>query len=320
MSQYLPFLMDQIFGRPHAVSVSTANMICAALSGRMDIRSLQNEFDRMDARAMADLAEMGRVQAVDRNAAASELPSHETARRELDFFEGAPPYRLTSSGIAIIPVKGVLKRTWGIGPFSGATGYDGIFTQMAHAEENPLVKAMWFDINSGGGAVDGLFDLTDAIYTNSARFGGKPKYGMAADYAASAAYAILAACDRAFTPELGMVGSIGCVMLHAEYSEALKEEGINVTIFRSRDRKARGGPMEKLDETEITELQEMCQDADRVFARQVGIYRPRLTENVLSQMDGRVYTGERALATGLIDDVLPEPLAWVELERLIARS
>lgn len=319
MSQYLPFLMDQIFSRPHALAPSTANMIVAALSGRMDFRSLQSEFDRMDARALSDLAEMGRVQATERQAAEKDMPSLAPAQRELDWFDGAPPYRLTESGIAILPVKGVLKRSWGIGPFSGATGYDGLWTQLMHAEENASVKAIWFDINSGGGTVDGLFDLTDTIYTNSARFGGKPKYAMAADFCASAAYAIAAACDKVFTPELGMVGSIGCVILHAEFSEQLKEDGVNVTLFRSRDRKARGGPLEKLDQTEIDELQESCEEADAVFARQVGIYRPALTEKVISDLDGRLYTGERALATGLIDAVMSEPVAWMELEREIAQ-
>lgn len=318
MSQHLPFVMEQIYDRPHAIAAPKAQMIVAALSGRLDVRSLMSEFGEIDARGMADLADMGRVEVLDRQAADKDRPSLAGAQAEMKYFDGEP-YRLTPSGIAIIPVKGTLKRSWGIGPFSGATGYDGIWTQMLHAEENEAVRAVWFDINSGGGTTDGLFDLTDAIFTNSARFGGKPKVAMCADYSASAAYAIAAACDHVYTPELGMVGSIGCLIVHAELTGAMEQEGMNVTIFRSRDRKARGGMLEKLDPKTAAKLQEMVDEADAVFARKVGIYRPQLTEKVVSELDGDVYTGREALATGLIDEVKSEPEAWMELERQIAR-
>lgn len=318
MSQYLPFVMQQLFDRPHALAVPQADMIVAALSGRMDIRSLETMCGTVDQRGLIDLAAMGRVEADQREMKDNERPSQAVARREANSM--GVPYDLTSSGIAIIPVKGVLKRSWGVGPYSGATGYDGIFQQIMHAEDNDDVRAMWFDINSGGGTTDGLFDLSDAIYSNSARHGGKKKVAMCADYAASAAYCIAAACDEVYTPELGIVGSIGCVMMHAEYTGALEKEGINVTIIRSRSGKARGGPSEVLDAQTLKEFQEMCDEADAVFARQVGIYRPSVTEKVVSDLDGRVYTGGRALATGLIDRVMSEPAAWAELERSIARS
>ena len=317
MAQYLPFVLQQLCGRPHALSEDMGNMIVAALSGRMDIRSLVTESETYDARSMRDLAEMGRVSAIE--AADKDRPSLAAAQSELRYFEDQP-YRLTPSGIAIVPVKGVLKRSWGIGPFSGATGYDGIMTQVLHAEENDAVKAMWFDGNSGGGTTDGLFDLTDTIYSTSARFGGKPKVFFAGDYAASAAYAIAAACDEVYTPELGMVGSIGTIMIHAEVSRMLENEGIAVTMIRSRDRKARGGPNEVLDAETLREFQEICDEADAVFTRAVGRYRPALTENVVSEMAGRVYTGNRALAAGLINGVKSEPVAWMELEQRIAQS
>lgn len=315
MAQHLPFVMQQLFNRPHAMSTGTADMIVAALSGRLDIRSLATESDTFDRRGLEDLAAMGRQMADNRKAEEGEAPPSVDCEDE---YYGDTPYRMTETGVAIIPVKGVLKRTWGVGPYSGATGYDGIWTQMLHAYDNPLVKACWFDINSGGGAIDGLFDLTDGIFQMSKRNGGKPCYAMAADFAASAAYAIAAACDHVVTPRLGMVGSIGCLIIHAEFSKMLVEDGVNVTVFRSRDRKARGLEVEALDAEAIKEFQESCDEADAVFAETLGVYRKALTKNVIGEMDGRVYTGARALATGLVDDVLSEPEAWMKMEREIA--
>ncbi len=211
-----------------------------------------------------------------------------------------------------------MKRTWGIGPYSGATGYDGIMTQALHAFDNAKVKATWFNINSGGGAVDGLFDLTDGIHEMSARSGGKPTYAMCADSALSAAYAIAAACDTVMVPQLGMAGSIGCVIMHAEFSAALKENGVNVNIIRSRDRKCRGSEMEAIDAETIAEFQAMVDEADEVFTEAVCRYRPMMTKKTISEMDGRVYTGRTALATGLVDHILSEPEAWMMMERQIA--
>lgn len=315
MAQYLPFVMQQLFGRPHALSVATADMIVAALSGRLDIRSLVSETDTRDRRGLEDLAEMGRMLADERRSVDADADDRPGVA---EGWYGERPYRLTESGAAIVPVQGVLKRSWGVGPYSGATGYDGIWTQMLHAYDDKAVKAIWVDINSGGGTVDGLFDLTDGIHQMSQRFGGKPIYAMCADAALSAAYAIAAACDKVFVPRLGMAGSIGCVIMHAEFSKMLEEDGVKVTVFRSRSRKARGGPLEALDATEIKELQEMVEEADAVFAEAVTRYRPQVTKNAISEMDGRVYTGTRALATGLVDSIDSEPEAWMKMEREIA--
>lgn len=316
MAQHLPFVMQQLFNRPHALSVGTADMIVAALSGRLDIKALASESDVLDRRALEDLASMGRRTADERTAQDKDRPG---VAGDNEWW-GETPYRLTETGVALIPVKGVLKRTWGVGPYSGATGYDGIWTQILHAYDNPLVKAMWFDINSGGGAVDGMFDLTDGIYQMSERFGGKPIYAMCADYAASAAYAIAAACDTVMVPRLGQVGSIGCVIMHAEFSKMLEEDGINVNIIRSRSRKARGSEIEALDQQTLDEFQEMVDECDEVFTEAVVRYRGenRITKNAIGEMDGRVYSGPRALATGLVDYVLSEPEAWMMMEQQIA--
>lgn len=316
MAQYLPFVMQQLFNRPHLMDDSTSQMIVAALSGRLDIKSIATQCETLDRRAMEDLAAMGRRQADLRNAKDSDRPGIASD----DEWYGDAPYRLTESGVAIIPVKGVLKRSWGVGPYSGATGYDGIWTQVLHAYDNPLVKALWFDINSGGGAVDGCFDLTDGIYQMSARFGGKPSYAMCADFAASAAYAIASACDKVIVPQLGQVGSIGCVIMHCEYSQMLEEEGVNVSIVRSRSRKARGSEFEAIDDQLLAEFQEMVDEVDEVFTDAVVRYRGanRITKNAIGEMDGRVYSGNRALATGLVDYVMSEPEAWMMMEREIA--
>jgi len=313
-SQHLPFLMGEVFDRPHLITPAHGAMIAAVLSGRMDIRALATEFETVDSRGMEDLAEMGRLEARARRDKVDGGHSG-VARKESDSL----PYELTASGIAILPVQGTLRRTWGVGPYSGATGYDGLWTQLLHAIANDDVKAIWMNHNSPGGAVDGLFDLADAIYANSARNGGKPIWGMAADYSASASYALLAACDKCFVPQLGRVGSIGALIMHAEMTGALEEEGVKVTIFRSKSGKARGGPFEALDDETAEKLQAMVDEVDAVFVDRVAMYRG-ISKKAVHETNADVYSGPRALATGLVNDVLSEPEAWMKLERKIARK
>ena len=311
ISQHLPFVMGEVFNRPHFVTEAHAAMIAAALSGRLDIRSLATGFDVIDERGMEDLADMGRLEA---RARKEKISAHAGVAKTSS---SRIPYELTESGIAILPVQGTLRRTWGIGPYSGATGYDGLWAQLMHAVANDAVKGIWLSINSPGGTVDGLFDLTDAIYSNSARFGGKPIWAMAADQACSAAYAIAAAADKVFVPQLGITGSIGCVIMHAEVTQALEEQGVNVTIFRSKERKARGGMMEALDEATTEKFQSLVDEADAVFVDRVARYRG-LSKKSVHETAGDVYTGSRALATGLVSAVLSEPEAWMKMERKIA--
>src|SRR3546814_6976011 len=63
VSQHLPFVMGEVFNRPHLISEAHAAMIAAVLSGKMNITSLSGEFGSMDDRGMSDLAEMGRMEA-----------------------------------------------------------------------------------------------------------------------------------------------------------------------------------------------------------------------------------------------------------------
>lgn len=313
VSQYLPFVMGEVFNRPHLISESHAAMIAAVLAGKMNIQSLASDFDNVDARGLEDMAEMGRAEARARKGSGS---WHTGAAR---FDSRYLPYDLTDSGIAILPVQGTLRRSWGVGPYSGATGYDGLWTQLLHAVDNDDVRAIWMPHNSGGGTTDGLFDLTDAIYNNSARFGGKPIWAMAADSALSASYAIAAAADKVFTPQLGHTGSIGAVIIHAEMSKALEEEGINVTIFRSKAGKMRGNSLEALDDATIDLFQGLVDEVDEVFVDRVARYRG-VAKKAVHETNASIYTGRRALAAGLVSEILSEPEAWMKLERKIARK
>jgi capsid assembly protease len=303
VSSYLPLTMQTLYNAPLAMHDSMGTMLAAVATGRLHAHALvrgRGELGEADGeRVLAGIA-------------GSSIAAGPTYR----------PYELTDSGIAIIRVTGMLVRTadiWDI-IFGGVTPYERIWTQLLAAQEDPQCRGIFIVINSFGGIVDGLFDLTDGIAALSARNGGKPIFGMAADFAYSAAYALLAACDNCYVPETGGVGSAAIILVSLDLTEAMKMDGVAANIFRSLERKAIGiDGLESLDEEAKQHLQNKVEMIGKVMTRKLASYRPQLTQNAISAMRGLDYTGNEAKAIGLVTDVLSEPQALAKLERRIAR-
>lgn len=326
MATHLPLVMQNLFNRPIAISERHAQMIVAALAGRLDIAGLTSGTATFDRAALSDMAARGRQEArlepMLRAAKMDPGPDGPMIVPKDEWSYSAwvrgTPYPVSASGIAIIDVLGTLTRTWGCDPYSGSTGYDGIWTKLAYAMDDPAVKGIWLRINSGGGAVDGLYDLAHAIWQCSKRNGGKPIWGFAGDYAYSAAYALGMACDRLIAPALGGVGSIGTLAIFIDYTAMMEAEGIKATIFRAPDRKAIGvGGLEALDNPEMTKIQAMIEEATEYFQDRAALYRG-VSKSAISETRGNDYTATQAKAIGLIDGILREQDAWSEFERAIA--
>lgn len=326
MATHLPLVMQNLFNRPIAMSGRHAEMIVAALAGRLDIAALTSNTVTFDRAALNDMAARGRSEARrEATLQATRMASNPDGPMivpkdewgDAAFFRGTP-YPLSKSGIAIIDVLGTLTRTWGCDPYSGSTGYDGIWTKLAYAMDDPAVKGIWLRINSGGGAVDGLYDLVDAVWQCSQRNGGKPIWAFAGDFAYSAAYALAMPCDRVFAPAMGGVGAIGTLAIFIDYTKMMEDEGIKATIFRAPDRKAIGvGGLEALDSPKIDKIQAMIEEATAYFQERAALYRG-VSKSTISETRGNDYTATQAKAIGLIDAVLREQDAWSEFERAIA--
>ncbi len=320
MAQYLPLVLQSLLNRPVAMSDSHAQMVVSALSGRLDIRSIETETTRLDARAMADLASMGR-QVADQQRQAPQAAAFgeeygyndEGMRRR----EGRS-FPLVGS-VAVIQIWGTLTRNWGVGPYSGSTGFDGIQTQILDAMADPKVKAIWLSINSGGGTVDGLFDLQELIWMCNEKNGGKPIWAMASDYAYSAAFAIAVAADKVFVPATGGVGSVGVITLWADIRKALENDGIAVKVIRSGARKALGFMgVEDMPDEELARIQAQLDEIRDIFVDRVARYMG-IAKSTVSNTEGLHYMGQHAKAIGFVNDVLSEQSAWAKLERKLAR-
>ena len=209
------------------------------------------------------------------------------------------PYTV-KDGILQIPVKGSLLYDFPYQVFDLATGYEYIGQAIKRGLADDAVKGIALVVNSPGGMVSGCFDLSDRIH---AARSVKPVTAFC-EHAYSAAYALASAAGRLTVTRSGGVGSIGVVVVQAEMSRALDENGVTVNIIRSKPRKFEGNPYEVLsDEARASiqaEVNEIHQDFVALVARNRG-----MDAEAVDATDARCFMPREAVQNGLADEIGP---------------
>lgn len=215
---------------------------------------------------------------------------------------GNAPYPVVD-GIAVIEIAGVLIHRGGwIGQSSGQTSYEGIAAQIEAAASDPAVRGIALEIDSFGGEVAGVFDLADRI---RAIRGNKPVWAFVAEHAFSAGYALASQADRILLPRTGAVGSIGVVVMHADLSGQLDQDGVRVTLIHSGQHKVDGNPYEPLPENVRDDIQREIDVLRFLFAETVAAGRAgRLSQEAALATEAATFRGTDAVASGLADEVI----------------
>ena len=204
--------------------------------------------------------------------------------------------------IAIIEVEGTLVHKGGwVGNNSGETSYQGLQAQIAMARQSPQVKGVVFEYDSYGGEVSGAFETAAALAQLSRE---KPTISILTDFAYSAGYHRESHSLMRVRPLFGGTGSIGVIMIHADYSQALEQEGVRLTIIRSGEKKAEGNPYEPLG-SEIAEKWQRQADVMRTeFAGVVAQGRSkRISKAKALATEAGVFDASEAVAMGLADAI-----------------
>lgn len=221
--------------------------------------------------------------------------------------------------VAVIPIEGTLvnKGTF-IGQSSGITSYEGIRYQVARAAASPEVKGVVFEIDSFGGECAGLFEAAADIAALSK---AKPTIAILTDWAYSAAYCLASQARSIVAPQFGGAGSIGVIMLHADYSGMLEKEGIKVTIIKAGARKADGNPYEELPATVLDKWQAEANAIREQFAAVVGKGRKgAITKAKALATEAEAFTATEALSLGLVDAIADPSAAFDAFIKEINRS
>ena len=173
---------------------------------------------------------------------------------------------------------------------------------MREARESDRVKAVVLRINSPGGSVSASESMRREIARTQAV---KPVIVSMGDYAASGGYWIATAAERIVADPLTLTGSIGVFSLGFEASGAFEDrlgitfDRVQTSPFADMGALTSGG----LDDGERALLQRHVDTTYAAFVTLVARARkmPRARADSLGQ--GRVWTGQQALALGLVDEL-----------------
>ncbi|WP_414901168.1 S49 family peptidase [Rhizobium cremeum] len=204
--------------------------------------------------------------------------------------------------VAIIPIEGSLVHKGGwVGAASGETSYQGLQAQVAMARRSNLVRGVAYEVDSFGGEVNGGFETAAAMAQLSKE---KPTISILTDYAYSAGYLLASQARQIVMPRYGGAGSIGVIMIHADYSQALDEAGIRLTIIRAGKKKADGNPYEPLNAALAEQWQAQAEEIRQDFAETVAKgRRGRITKAKALATEAGVYDAAEAVSLGLADAV-----------------
>ncbi|MGY6633113.1 MAG: S49 family peptidase [Alkalilacustris sp.] len=231
---------------------------------------------------------------------------------------GEAPYPVVD-GIAVIEIAGVLIHRGGwIGQSSGQTSYEGIAAQIEAAASDPSVRGLALEFDSFGGEVAGVFDLADRI---RAIRGIKPVWAFVAEHAFSAGYALASQADRILLPRTGALGSIGVVVLHADLSGQLDQDGVQVTLIHSGRHKVDGNPYQPLPEGVRDDIQREIDVLRFLFAETVAAGRAgRLSQEAALATEAATFRGADAVAAGLADEVTDLTRGFAAFRQMLTRT
>lgn len=212
-------------------------------------------------------------------------------------------YMVTPEGVAVIPVQGIISKRMGMfADISGGTSTQLVAADFREALGREDVKAILFDVDSPGGAVDGTQELALEIF--QAR-GQKPMASFADGLMASAATWIGTAADEVYlSAETARAGSIGVVMVHSDESGWFEKLGVKNTVLSAGKYKALGNRYEPLSKEGRKIFQEDLDYIYSLFVEAVAGNRGATVERVLEDMaEGRMFSGSQAVKAGLVDGI-----------------
>lgn len=212
--------------------------------------------------------------------------------------------------IAVVGIHGILTR-WGFR--DDVSGSSEIMADvLRRLAADVTVRGIILDVDSPGGSTGGISNLADAIHDARQR---KPVVAVVNELAASGAYWVASQASAIFAVNsLSRVGSIGAYTVIVDASEALKNYGITINVFRSGPLKGAG--IDGLSDPQRKALQRQVDDVATIFKS--AITRGRGIDGKLLEglSTGEVYSPTFAKSAGLIDGVL----SFNEAVYIVARS
>lgn len=212
-------------------------------------------------------------------------------------------------GVGVIPIEGTLVHKGKfLGQSSGETSYEGVQARVGRAMRDPAVKGVVLEVDSYGGEVAGAFQTAKMIAQLSA---AKPTLAILTDFAMSAGYLMASAARQIVMPESGAAGSIGALIMHADFTQKLENDGVKVTLISSGAFKTEGQPVVPLSDGARARMQARVDATRGMMADLIGSFRGhRLSAGAALATEAQSYDAGAAVRAGLVDGIIDPQTAF----------
>ena len=204
--------------------------------------------------------------------------------------EGSPGLSLSSNQIASLELEGII------------TDSKEFVDQLKDYGNRSGVRSVVIRINSPGGGVAASQEIYEAIRKFRSETNKRVVVSMGS-VAASGGYYIACASDRIFANPGTITGSIGVIAEWYNYGDLLRWAKLQDVVIKSGSLKDAGSPTRPLTEEEKTYFQSLINGLYAQFVSAVASSRSLKEEEVRRLADGRVYTGQEAKASRLVDEI-----------------
>ena len=178
---------------------------------------------------------------------------------------------------------------------------DRFASVLAKVRADSTVKAVVFRVNSPGGSVLASEKIKAEVELLREQ---KPVVASYGDYAASGGYWISNSCDKIFSNETTLTGSIGVISMIPEFSKVMKDVvHVNMVSVSSNKHTDMYSLMRPFDDAERDYMQASVENIYDKFVNIVAEGRELESDYVDSIAQGRVWAGSDALKIGLVDEI-----------------
>jgi signal peptide peptidase SppA len=228
-----------------------------------------------------------------------------------------PPLSLHNSNISVINITDTIFRYDNIFMnWFGGSSVESITRELDDALADESVDAILLNINSPGGSVDGISELSTKIYHSR---GIKPIYSYVGGEACSAGYWLGSSADKIILSETGAVGSIGVYATYFDYTKAMDDAGIKeITIVSSLSPNKVPDPLEDKGKAQI---QSHIDTYANIFIEAVARNRGVTTDEVIANYgQGDIVIGKNAIEKGMADKIGTYEMALENLNKVIKKN
>jgi protease-4 len=177
-----------------------------------------------------------------------------------------------------------------------------VVRQLKDFADDDSIKAIILHVNSPGGGVA----ASEEIYREVKRIRDEKKKRIVASIetvGASGAYFVSSATNKIYADEGSIVGSIGVISEWVNYEDLLKWAKLKQITMKAGEFKDTGNPARPMTPEEKQYLQSLIDNMHTQFIRAVADGRHMKLDDVRAIANGKVWTGQEALAMKMIDQV-----------------